>query len=135
MGMFKPFSRKSMKMSESEFDKVIEKDRPTSSLADIVKDIYDEKKFAEYAGGTLTFPVEREGEKYNFVFLNINKCPFEDEKFWTSMCYIKYKSPAHSFWDDAIDCIILYAERFNQQIEVAKLLLLQGVDSGFSQSN
>lgn len=126
MGVLKLFSKKMMNMSKDEFDTAVGTGRPADSIADVLKDIYNEKRFGEYAGGALTFSLEREGEHYNIIFMNINKCLYEDEEFWLSMCYLKYKSPTHAFWEDSISCIILYAEKYNQQTEAAKLMLLNG---------
>ena len=52
-----------------------------------LKDVFDEKIYGEYAGGTLTGTIN---EKLNFF--NVNKGENEEENFWIAINYIKYMS-------------------------------------------
>lgn len=71
------------------------------NLTPYLKDIFHEKKPAQYVGGTLSFPI---GE--NVVMANIGEGYTEEEKCWIALNYIKYKGPDRRFYQLALDIVM-----------------------------
>jgi hypothetical protein len=82
-----------------------------------LKNVFDEKIYGEYAGGTLTGMLNK---KLNFF--NVGKGETEEENFWIALNYIKYMSAngkgAH--YQDALD---IANKDPNQAFIVAKAML------------
>ena len=97
-------------------------------ITKILIQVYNEEKGAEYAASSLAvkIPVLETPEPV-LVFINLNTCRTDEEKLWCAMCYMKYKgSPTGSKYEHAINCILEYAEKYDQQTEAAKMMLLNG---------
>ncbi len=90
--------------------------RPKGDLTPYLKDIFYEKKYAEYVGATLSFPDEDD----KIILINIRKAENEEEKFWLCMNFIKYKSRESVIYDTAEEYLL---SRKDREIEIAKLFL------------
>lgn len=62
-------------------------------LAPILKDVFYEKKGAEYAGGTLAVKIDDE-----LQLLNVGDGKTDEEKFWIALNYLKYKNDRCMFY-------------------------------------
>lgn len=91
-------------------------------MTEYLKEIYFEKKSAAFIGSSLCID---HGGKSSFV--SFKGCKDEEEKFWYSMIYVKFKGKNYYFFKDSVNCIIEYVDKYDQLVEVARLLLAGGV--------
>lgn len=98
------------------------------TIVKYLKKIYQEEEYGEYVASSLCtrIPV-LESEEGSIIFINLHTCRTDEEKFWCAMCYLKYRGSGSKF-NDSIDCILEYGEKYNLENEVTKMLLLHGVD-------
>ncbi len=87
----------------------------TKDMSLYIKQIYDEKRVAEYAGGTLVFEFDNEP-----VMINIGRGLNKEEDFWSAMVYCKHKSTTTFHYAEALSII---ESRVDMQAEVTKMLL------------
>lgn len=74
----------------------------------ILRGVYEEEHGGCYIGGTLladAFAFNANSyEPINGMFSRSNKesQPYtEDEKYWWSKCYLKFKTEKHAFWNES----------------------------------
>lgn len=117
-------SEKKSQVSEPVWPELFRPD--ISILIAHIKEIYYEKAYGEYAGGTLSFRVSPNGEpitddNYELVFCNFsNEDATPEYLFWLAMCYLKYRAtPTSAHYEEAQEII----RNWPNQDFVAKELL------------
>ena len=114
-------------------DEEIETFRPPMDvLISYLQDIYREKIYAEYIGGTLIFKIFTNGVLggENMIFCNFTDddmifCNFTDDDatpeylFWLAILYLKYKNLKNSHYNKAENIVRSYEDK----ALAAKLLL------------
>jgi hypothetical protein len=86
------------------------------NIAEIVllknlKKIYQEKKYAEYVGGSLCFYIDN-----IFLVFNVDTHITDHVDYWISKLYIKNKTDGHCYWNDAKRIV----EQFEKNIKLVE---------------
>lgn len=99
----------------------------TKNFAQYLKDIYFGKKEYDYRSVDLVI----EYDNYSLV-MNYDTCIYEDEKFWSAMCYLGIRLPIDITWrydnekevDEMKEYVKKHAQKYEAELEITKLFLL-----------
>lgn len=84
----------------------------------LLQEIYHGKRYAEYAGGTLTIKSEETNDQ--LLMFNVGKGKNTKEECWICLNYIIHKSPEGAYWDKAVATLKKYPE-FKRELTKAML--------------
>jgi hypothetical protein len=74
----------------------------------LLQDVYNGKRYGEYAGGTLTIKPNKDDS--TFLMFNVGKGKNEREECWICLNYLKYRNPNGSHWNQAVETLRNYPE-------------------------
>jgi hypothetical protein len=88
-------SRKSRKAVEStEFNPPQQKDFDIDLVIRFLIDVYHQRSYAEFLGSTITMKLPI-GEQIQLACINFDNCRNDEERFWYSMVYLKYRGKSY----------------------------------------
>lgn len=86
------------------------------NFAKYFEDVYKEKEYAEYIGGTFCFKIQ-DGE---IEFCNLDEERWTiKERYWLAMCYVKYKGEKSYHFYEALSIL----KKNLSQKEITKILI------------
>jgi len=69
-------------------------------LVPTLKNVFYEKEAAAYAGGTLCIDIDGQTQ-----MINLSDGWDEETKCWIALCYLRYKTPSHCFYNVALETV------------------------------
>ena len=90
-----------------------------TKIGELLKSIYEEASGAVYHAGTLcangtVLNPESHAPLEGYFKSDKPKTPYTaSEKYWWAKCYVKYKTPDHSFYAESVK----YVEEFEEKLK------------------
>ena len=76
---------------------------PDDDVVAILKGIYGDRLYAEYAGGSLTYD-----HKGKLLIFNVGQCKSPHVDYWVAKLYLKWKTEGHFYFKKATEIVQKY---------------------------